>query len=179
LKLIHKYIFLLLLLNAGLSLKSQNTTLGNDSTVFQSRFVDFFFFDGSYNIVAFRINESAESVQLMLSSADSSTYCFNVSPAQFKVLIGYMEDFRLQLEQQPNWPIKCKYCQTLQMFWFDGSTERSTLKRSFYIPDSFNIILDFCYEISSNKKRCSTDIENFKSFHGFEDYIKGPSSMKE
>ncbi len=168
-----------MLLNAVLSLKSQNTTLGTDTNAFQSRFIDFFFFDGSYNIVAFRVNENTESYQLMLSSADSSTYCFNVSPAQFKILIGNMEDFRLQLEQQPNWPVKCKYCQTVQIFWFDGNIERSALKRSFSIPDSFNTIIDPCYEISASKKRCSTEIENFKSFHGFENYIKGPTSMKD
>ncbi|MFI5172503.1 MAG: hypothetical protein ACHQFW_08935 [Chitinophagales bacterium] len=177
---------------AGLT---QNTTIGADSITiigtdtiigppitfrkYDERFIDFMFFDGNYNVVSFRITEKSSCFQFMLSSLDSSTYCFPVEKEEFKLLMSYMKEFSDEIASQSNWPVKCKYCQTLQMFWYDGDKERSTIKRSYLIPESFNKILDFCYELSADDKyKCTIDLKYFQSLEGFDDNLRGPSSSK-
>lgn len=173
---------------------AQNTTLGSDSLTiigtdtiigkpitfrsYDERFIDFMFFDGNYNVVAFRVTEKSSCFQLMLSSLDSSTYCFEADPEQFKVLMGMVKNFQTELEAQSNWPVKCNYCQTLQFFWYDGEHERSTIKRSYLIPKSFNDILDYCYTLSTGKNRCKIELNYFQSLEGFYDNLRGPSSNK-
>ncbi|MEZ5014418.1 MAG: hypothetical protein R2794_09015 [Chitinophagales bacterium] len=173
---------------------AQNTTLGEDSITvigndtiigppitfrtYDSRFVDFMFFDGNYNIVVFQINENHTCFQFMLSSEDSAYYCFQVTDKQFKELMRLVDTFKSELEKQKNWPVKCNYCQTLQMFWYDKSHEYSTLKKNYAIPQSFSEILDYCYDISTTKRKCDIDMNQFKSLEGFKDNLRGPSSAK-
>jgi hypothetical protein len=145
---------------------------------YDQRFVDFMFFDGSYNIVAFRLTENNECFQLMLSSLDSSTWCFTITEEEFAELMAMVEEMNRELEQQTNWPVKCNYCQTMQFFWYEGDVERSALKRSVAIPISFNSILDFCYDVSEEKQRCHINLNYFQSLQGFEDNLKGPGSNK-
>ncbi|MBK7440678.1 MAG: hypothetical protein WBP43_02220 [Chitinophagales bacterium] len=167
--------------NDSLTIIGTDTIIGPPITFrsYNERFIDFMFFDGSFNVVSFHITEKSSSFQLMLSSLDSSTYCFSVSPEEFKILMAYMKQFNDELLAQPNYPIKCNYCQTLQMFWYDGDKERSTIKRSYRIPSVFNEILEFCYDVSSDDKRkCSIELNYFHSLEGFEDNLKGPSSNK-
>ncbi len=188
-------IFFMIMLLYSRKTIAQNTTLGSDSITiigtdtiigppitfrkYDEKFIDFMFFDGNYNVVAFRIAEKSSCFQLMLSSLDSNTYCFTVGKDEFKLLMSYLKDFSTELATQSNWPVKCDYCQTLQMFWYDGDKERSTIKRSFLIPDSFNTILDFCYELSADdKKKCNIDLKYFQSLEGFDDNLRGPSSNK-
>lgn len=183
--------------------QAQNTTLGSDSTEvvlygdtisiingdtivgkpitfrsYNERFIDFMFFDGSYNIVSFHIAENTTSFQFMLSSLDSSTYCFEVSSYAFDQLMAYMQEFNEELLSQPNYPVKCNYCQTLQVFWYDGDKERSSLKRSYRIPKVFTEILEYAYDQSEAKQRCSVSLDNFMSLEGFEAYLRGPESQK-
>ncbi len=167
--------------NDSLTIIGTDTIIGPPITFrsYNERFIDFMFFDGSFNVVSFHITEKSSSFQLMLSSLDSSTYCFSVSPEEFKILMAYMKQFNDELLAQPNYPIKCNYCQTLQMFWYDGDKERSTIKRSYRIPAVFNEILEFCYDVSSDDKRkCSIELNYFHSLEGFDDKLKGPSSNK-
>lgn len=167
--------------------KDSLTIIGEDTLVgppitfrkYNERFIDFMFFDGNYNIVSFHIAENSTSFQLMLSSMDSATYCFSVSPEQFKVIMSYMKQFNDELLAQPNYPVKCNYCQTLQMFWYDGDKERSTLKRSYRIPQMFPELLDYCYDLSETKRRCNISLDNFMSLEGFEDNLRGPKSQKQ
>ena len=163
------------------------TIIGTDTIIgppitfrsYNERFIDFMFFDGNFNVVSFHITENSSSFQLMLSSLDSNTYCFNVQPQEFKMIMAYMKQFNDELLSQPFTPIKCNYCQTLQMFWYDGDKERSTIKRSYRIPGVFTEILDFCYDISSDDKRkCNIELNYFHSLEGFEDNLRGPSYNK-
>jgi len=165
-----------------------DTTIINGDTIlgapiqfktYDERFMDFMFFDGSYNIVSFRINESGSCYQFMLSSLDSSTYCFKISDEAFGVLMGYIEDMKAELETQSNWPVKCNYCQTMQMIWYSGDIERSIIKRSVRIPQTFSTILDACYNLSGEKYNCKINLNYFHSLQGFEDNLRGPSSVKE
>lgn len=145
---------------------------------YDQRFVDFMFFDGSYNVVAFRITENNECFQFMLSSLDSSTWCFTITDEEFKTMMLLVDEMNRELAQQSNWPVKCNYCQTMQFFWYEGDVERSTLKRSYLIPLSFNDILDYCYNLSIEKQRCRINLNYFQSLQGFEDNLKGPASSK-
>jgi len=145
---------------------------------YDQRFMDFMFFDGTYNIVAFRITENNECFQLMLSTLDSSTWCFRISDDDFKELMNMIETMKQELGTQANWPVKCSYCQTLQLFWYEGDVERSTLKRSYLIPESFGPILEKCYNLSGEKQRCNINLNYFQSLQGFEEYMKGPSTHK-
>lgn len=146
---------------------------------YNERFIDFMFFDGNFNVVTFRIMEKSTSFQLMLSSVDSTVFCFQTDPEEFKMLMNLIKQMNEELAAQSNWPVKCNYCQTMQMFWYDGEHERSTLKRSVAIPETFNSILDFCYEISStDKRRCELELKNFLSLEGFYDKLRGPSANK-
>lgn len=163
------------------------TIIGTDTIIgppitfrsYNERFIDFMFFDGNYNVVSFHITEKSSSFQLMLSSLDSSTYCFTASPEEFKLIMSYMKQFNDEILAQPVYPIKCNYCQTLQMFWYDGDKERSTIKRSYRIPGVFTEILDLCYDISSDDKRkCNIELNYFHSLEGFEDNLRGPSYNK-
>lgn len=105
----------------------------------------------------------------MISSLDSSVYCFQTGPDEFKLLLTMVKEMNAELMAQSNWPVKCNYCQTMQMFWFEGDHERSTLKRSVAIPQSFNEILDYCYEISSTRKRkCQLELKTFKVWKDFQ-----------
>ncbi len=167
--------------------KDSLTIIGNDTIIgppitfrsYDERFIDFMFFDGNFNVVSFHITEKSSSFQLMLSSLDSNTYCFNITPYEFDIIMAYMKDFSDELMTQPNYPIKCDYCQTLQMFWYDGDKERSTIKRSYRIPKVFNEILEFCYDASSDDKRkCEIELNYFHSLEGFEDNLRGPSYNK-
>lgn len=157
-----------------------DTIIGQPITFkkYDERFVDFMFFDGTYNIVAFRITESNQCFQFMLSSKDSSTYCFTISDEAFGQIMRFVQDMKAELEKQSNWPVKCNYCQTMQFFWYEGDLERSILKRSYLIPDAFTHILDLCYDLSSEKQRCGIKLNYFQSLQGFEDNLKGPSSTK-
>lgn len=163
-----------------LTIIGQDTIIGKPITFrsYNERFIDFLFFDGSYNIVAFHITENSTSFQLMLSSADSATYCFDTNPEAFKTLMAYMQTFNEDLLAQSNYPVKCNYCQTLQIFWYDGDKERSTLKRSYRIPQVFSQILEYSYDQSHNKSRCAISLDNFMSLEGFEDNLRGPQSQK-
>lgn len=162
------------------------TIIGNDTIIgkpitfrkYNERFVDFMFFDGSFNIVAFHITENSSSFQLMLSSLDSSTYCFEAPPGMFDNLMAYMNQFNEELMAQPYGPVKCNYCQTLQIFWYDGDKERSTIKRAYRIPEVFSEMLDYCYDVSMAKNRCKIDLDYFMSLEGFEDNLRGPASQK-
>lgn len=164
----------------SLTIIGEDTIIGKPITFrsYNERFIDFMFFDGSYNIVAFHIAEKSTSFQLMLSSADSATFCFDVSPDAFKMLMAYMQEFNAELMAQPNYPVKCNYCQTLQIFWYDGDKERSTLKRSYRIPQVFTEILEYSYDQSLTKSRCTISLDNFMSLEGFEDNLRGPQSQK-
>ncbi len=191
-----KLFFLLIVFSfcSSRSLHAQSTTLGTDSITiigtdtilgkpitfrkYNERFVDFMFFDGKFNIVSFRITEKNTCFQLMLSSLDSATFCFDVPQDQFELLMGYMNEFSEELAAQSNWPVKCDYCQTLQMFWYDGDHERSTIKRSYLIPESFNKILEYAYDLSADKRRCTIELNYFQSLEGFDDNLRGPSSNK-
>jgi len=144
---------------------------------YDQRFIDFMFFDGSYNMVVFRITENNECFQFMMSSLDSSTWCFTITNDEFKMLMSLVDQMNVELMKQSNWPVKCKYCQTLQFFWYEGDVERSTLKRSYAIPLSFNEILDYCYELSEDKKRCNIKLNYFQSIQGFEDNLIGPQTQ--
>lgn len=163
------------------------TVIGNDTLIgppitfrtYNERFIDFMFFDGNFNVVSFHITEKSSSFQLMLSSLDSNTYCFNITPYEFDKIMAYMKEFSDELMAQSNYPIKCDYCQTLQMFWYDGDKERSTIKRSYRIPSVFNEILEFCYDASSDDKRkCQIELNYFHSLEGFDDNLRGPSYNK-
>jgi hypothetical protein len=196
-------IIVLISLLVGTDVYAQNTTLGVDTNKvavgdsirivgtdtligppitfrsYNERFIDFMFFDGNYNVVSFHITENSSSFQLMLSSLDSNTYCFSVHPQEFKTLMEMMKQFNDELMAQPNYPIKCNYCQTLQMFWYDGDKERSTIKRSYRIPPVFPEILEYCYDISSDDKRkCGIELNYFHSLEGFDDKLRGPSYNK-
>ncbi|MBP9795469.1 MAG: hypothetical protein KBD42_05490 [Chitinophagales bacterium] len=188
------FVFFISLFASGISF-GQSTTLGEDSIKvigedtlvgppivfrqYNERFVDFMFFDGNFNVVSFRIMEKSTSFQFMISSLDSSVYCFQTDPDEFKMLLAMVKEMNAELMAQSNWPVKCNYCQTMQMFWFEGDHERSTLKRSVAIPQSFNQILDYCYEISSTEKRkCQLELKNFQSLEGFSDKLRGPSANK-
>ncbi len=163
-----------------ISIINGDTIVGKPITFrsYNERFIDFMYFDGSYNIVSFRIAEKSTSFQFMLSSVDSGTYCFEVSPEAFKQLMGYMYTFNEELLAQPNYPVKCNYCPTLQAFWYDGDKERSTLKRSYRIPQVFSEILEYTYDQSDAKQRCTITLDNFMSLEGFEDKLRGPESQK-
>lgn len=163
-----------------LTIIGEDTIIGPPITFrkYNERFVDFMFFDGSYNIVSFHIAENSTSFQFMLSSVDSSTYCFDASPEIFDMLMRMMVDFNEELMAQPNYPVKCNYCQTLQIFWYDGDKERSTLKRSYRIPKVFTDILEFSYDQSTEKRRCTISLDHFMSLEGFEDNLRGPQSQK-
>ena len=188
------FVFFISLFASGISF-GQSTTLGEDSIKvigedtlvgppivfrqYDARFIDFMFFDGNFNVVSFRIMEKSTSFQFMISSLDSSVYCFQTDPDEFKILMAMVKEMNAELMAQSNWPVKCNYCQTMQMFWFEGDHERSTLKRSVAIPQSFNQILDYCYEISSTEKRkCQLELKNFQSLEGFSDKLRGPSANK-
>lgn len=163
-----------------ISIINGDTIVGKPITfrTYNERFIDFMFFDGSYNIVSFHIAENTTSFQFMLSSLDSSTYCFEVTPYAFDQLMAYMQEFNAELLSQPNYPVKCNYCQTLQVFWYDGDKERSSLKRSYRIPKVFTEILEYSYDQSELKQRCSISLDNFMSLEGFEAYLRGPESQK-
>ncbi len=188
------FVFFITLFASGISF-GQSTTLGEDSIKvigedtligppivfrqYNERFIDFMFFDGNFNVVSFRIMEKSTSFQFMISSLDSSVYCFQTDPEEFKILLAMVKEMNAELMAQSNWPVKCNYCQTMQMFWYEGDHERSTLKRSVAIPQSFNPILDYCYEISSTEKRkCQLELKNFQSLEGFADKLRGPSANK-
>ncbi len=163
-----------------ISIINGDTIVGKPITFrsYNERFIDFMFFDGSYNIVSFHIAENSTSFQFMLSSLDSSTYCFEITPFAFDRLMQYMQEFNEELLKQPNYPVKCNYCQTLQVFWYDGDKERSSLKRSYRIPSVFTEILEYSYDQSTTKQRCSISLDNFMSLEGFEAYLRGPESQK-
>lgn len=149
------------------AIKIQNTKI-------QNRYVDFFFYTGTYDLVAFRIVENDLSYQLNLGVDDSLTYCFQTSPENFKLLMEKMEKFRKEIETQTTQAVKCKSCPTLQIFWYDGDKERSVLKRAYNIPASVNEILNLCYNASENKKQCTLDKNIFKCFQGFENAYSRP-----
>lgn len=157
-----------------------DTIIGKPITFkkYDERFVDFMFFDGTYNIVSFRITESNQCFQFMLSSKDSSTFCFTISDEEFGQIMRLVQEMKSELEKQSNWPVKCNYCQTMQFFWYEGDLERSILKRSVAIPKVFSDILNLCYDLSSEKQRCGIKLNYFQSLQGFEDNLKGPSSTK-
>jgi len=164
----------------SITIIGEDTIIGPPITFrsYNERFVDFMFFDGSYNIVSFHIAEKSTSFQFMLSSLDSATYCFDISPEMFNMLMAMMQDFNAELLMQPNYPVKCNYCQTLQIFWYDGDKERSTLKRSYRIPKIFTDILDVSYDQAADKRRCVISTDHFMSLEGFEEYLRGPESQK-
>ncbi|MBK8342414.1 MAG: hypothetical protein IPL12_03215 [Bacteroidetes bacterium] len=60
--------------NDSLTIIGTDTIIGPPITFrsYNERFIDFMFFDGSFNVVSFHITEKSSSFQLMLSSLDSS-----------------------------------------------------------------------------------------------------------
>ena len=62
---------------------------------YNERFIDFMFFDGNFNVVSFRIMEKSTSFQFMISSLDSSVYCFQTDPDEFKIFVFCNCKFKL------------------------------------------------------------------------------------
>lgn len=145
-----------------------------ENTVIKNRYVDFFFYTGTYDLIAFRIVENNPSYELSIGIDDSATYCFQITSEIFTLLMTKMDAFRKELETQTTQTVKCKSCPTLQIFWYDGDKERSVLKRAYNIPVSINEIMNLCYNASENKKQCTLDKNIFKSFQGFENTFSRP-----
>lgn len=157
---------------------TQNNTLGGKKKTGNSEYADFFFFNGSYNLVAFSMHPDDTCYEITMNGEDSAGYCFSITEQQFGQVMDFVAKMRTEIEKQTGPSVLCKYCQTMQLFWNDGEKNLSIIKRAYNIPPSFNALLDYCYSISDRKEICTFDKEIFKCFEGYEDYIVNPGNEK-